>query len=318
MKPPYKITDKIIRLVASISERLGEINAIHLNKPPTKLRKKNRIKTIQSSLEIEGNTLTEDQITAIIENKRIIAPEKDILEVLNAIKIYDQLHTLNPNNIKDLEKAQGILMKGLIENEGKLRVKNVGIVQGSKIKHLAPDGSMVKGLMNDLFSYLKNDNELILIKSCVFHYEFEFIHPFIDGNGRMGRLWQTLILMQKYPVFEFIPVEHLIKINQEEYYKVLEQSDNSGESTLFIEWMLQILLQALEELLKTQNRNLTVKDRIELFKVIIGKREFYRKEYLQNFREISTATASRDLKWAVENEILKKSGEKRLTTYQFF
>lgn len=168
-------------------------------------------------------------------------------------------------------------MKGLIENEGKLRVKNVGIVQGSKIKHLAPDGSMVKGLMNDLFSYLKNDNELILIKSCVFHYEFEFIHPFIDGNGRMGRLWQTLILMQKYPVFEFIPVEHLIKINQEEYYKVLEQSDNSGESTLFIEWMLQILLQALEELLKTQNRNLTVKDRIELFKVIIGKREFYRK-----------------------------------------
>jgi Fic family protein len=318
MKPPYKITDKIIRLVASISERLGEINAIHLYKPPTELRKKNRIKTIQSSLEIEGNTLTEDQITAIIENKRIIAPEKDILEVLNAIKIYDQLHTLNSNNIKDLEKAHGILMKGLIENEGKLRVKNVGIVQGSKIKHLAPDGSMVKGLMNDLFSYLKNDNELILIKSCVFHYEFEFIHPFIDGNGRMGRLWQTLILMQKYPVFEFIPVEHLIKINQEEYYKVLEQSDNSGESTLFIEWMLQILLQALEELLKTQNRNLTVKDRIELFKVIIGKREFYRKEYLQNFREISTATASRDLKWAVENEILKKSGEKRLTRYQFF
>jgi len=318
MKPPYRITDKIIRLVASISERLGEINAIHLYKPPTELRKKNRIKTIQSSLEIEGNTLTEDQITAIIENKRIIAPEKDILEVLNAIKIYDQLHTLNPNNIKDLEKAQGILMKGLIENEGKLRVKNVGIVQGSKIKHLAPDGSMVKGLMNDLFSYLKNDNELILIKSCVFHYEFEFIHPFIDGNGRMGRLWQTLILMQKYPVFEFIPVEHLIKINQEEYYKVLEQSDNSGESTLFIEWMLQILLQALEELLKTQNRNLTVNDRIELFKVIIGKREFYRKEYLQNFREISTATASRDLKWAVENGILKKSGDKRFTRYQFY
>ncbi len=318
MKPPYKITDKIIRLVASISERLGEINATHLYKPSTELRKKNRIKTIQSSLEIEGNTLTEDQITAIIDNKRIIAPEKDILEVLNAIKIYNQLHTLNPNNIKDLQKAHGILMKGLIENAGKLRVKNVGIVQGSKIKHLAPDGSMVKGLMNDLFSYLKNDNEILLIKSCVFHYEFEFIHPFIDGNGRMGRLWQTLILTQKYPVFEFIPVEYLIKINQEEYYKVLEQSDNIGESTLFIEWMLQILLQALEELLKTQNRNLTVNDRIELFKEKIGKREFNRKEYLQNFREISTATASRDLKWAVENEILKKSGEKRFTRYQFY
>lgn len=318
MKPPYKISDKIMQLVASISEKLGEINAAHLYKPPTELRKKNRIKTIQSSLEIEGNTLTEDQITAILDNKSVVAPEKDILEVLNAIKIYDQLHALNPNSIMDLEKAHGILMKGLIEKAGKLRIKNVGILQGSKIKHLAPDGSMVKGLMNDLFSYLKYDNEIILIKSCVFHYEFEFIHPFIDGNGRMGRLWQTLILMQKYPVFEFIPVEHLIKINQEEYYKVLEQSDNSGESTLFIEWMLKMLLQALEELLKTQNRNLTVKDRIELFKVKIGKREFYRKEYLQNFKEISTATASRDLKWAVENEILKKSGEKRLTIYQFY
>lgn len=318
MKPPYKISDKIMQLVASISEKLGEINAAHLYKPPTELRKKNRIKTIQSSLEIEGNTLTEDQITAILDNKRVVAPEKDILEVLNAIKIYDQLHALNPNSIMDLEKAHEILMKGLIEKAGKLRIKNVGILEGSKIKHLAPDGSMVKGLMNDLFSYLKYDNEIILIKSCVFHYEFEFIHPFIDGNGRMGRLWQTLILMQKYPVFEFIPVERLIKINQEEYYKVLEQSDNSGESTLFIEWMLKMLLQALEELLKTQNRNLTVKDRIELFKVKIGKREFYRKEYLQNFKEISTATASRDLKWAVENGILKKSGEKRLTTYQFY
>jgi Fic family protein len=318
MKPPYKISDKIIQLVASISEKLGEINAAHLYKPPTDLRKKNRIKTIQSSLEIEGNTLTEDQITAILDNKRVVAPEKDILEVLNAIKIYDQLHALNPNSIMDLEKAHGILMKGLIEKAGKLRIKSVGILQGSKIKHLAPDGSMVKGLMNDLFSYLKYDNEIILIKSCVFHYEFEFIHPFIDGNGRMGRLWQTLILMQKYPVFEFIPVERLIKINQEEYYKVLEQSDNSGESTLFIEWMLKMLLQALEELLKTQNRNLTVKDRIELFKVKIGNREFYRKEYLQNFKEISTATASRDLKWAVENGILKKSGEKRLTIYQFY
>ena len=318
MKPPYQITDNILQLVASISEKLGEVNAIHLHKPPTELRKKNRIKTIQSSLEIEGNTLTEEQITALLENKRVIAPQKDILEVQNVIKVYDQLQKFNPNSTKDLEKAHGVLMKGLIDNAGKLRTKNVGIVKGSKVKHVAPDGGMVNGLMNDLFSYLKSDKDILLIKSCVFHYEFEFIHPFIDGNGRMGRLWQTLILMQKYPVFEFLPVESLIKENQEEYYKVLEQSDNIGQSTLFIEWMLNIILQALENLLKTQNRTLTAKDRIELFKDKIGQREFSRKDYLQNFKEISQATASRDLKWAVEKGILEKSGDKRLTKYQFY
>ncbi len=128
-------------------------------------------------------------------------------------------------------------MKGLIENAGKLRVKNVGIVKGSKIEHLAPTGSMVKGLMNDLFKYLKTDNDVLLIKSCVFHYEFEFIHPFLDGNGRIGKLWQTLILMQKYPVFEYLPVESLIKENQNEYYRTLSLSDKLGHSTPFIEFI---------------------------------------------------------------------------------
>lgn len=317
MAPPYQITDKILKLVVSISEKLGEINATHLYKPPTELRKKNRIKTIQSSLEIEGNTLTEEQITALLENKRVLAPKKDIVEVQNAIKIYEQLHSLNPNKIKDLEKAHGILMSGLIDAAGKLRTKNVGIVKGSKVEHIAPSGNMVKGLMNDLFTYLKKDKDLILIKSCVFHYEFEFIHPFIDGNGRMGRLWQTLILMQQYPVFEYLPIESLIKENQAKYYKVLSLSDKLGSSTPFIEFMLGIILQSLENLLKTQNRNLTTENRIELYKDIIGSNEFSRKDYLQNFKEISQATASRDLKWAVEQNILTKTGDKRLTKYLY-
>lgn len=317
MKPPYQITDKILKLVVSISEKLGEINAIHLYKPPTELRKKNRIKTIQSSLEIEGNTLTEEQITALLENKRVLAPKKDIVEVQNAIKVYEQLHRLNPNRLKDLEKAHGILMSGLIDTAGKLRIKNVGIVKGSKVEHIAPSGNMVKGLMNDLFTYLKKDEDAILIKSCVFHYEFEFIHPFIDGNGRMGRLWQTLILMQQYPVFKYLPIESLIKENQTEYYNVLSQSDKLGSSTPFIEFMLGIILQSLENLLKTQNRTLTTENRIELYKDIIGSNEFSRKDYLQNFKEISQATASRDLKWAVEEEILTKFGDKRLTKYQY-
>lgn len=317
MKPPYQITDKILKLVVSISEKLGEVKATHLYKPPTELRKKNRIKTIQSSLEIEGNTLTEEQITALLNDKRVIAPQKDIVEVQNAIKVYEQLQNFNPNNLTDLEKAHAILMQGLIEDAGKLRIKNVGIVKGSKVEHLAPTGSLVKGLMNDLFSYLKTDEDVLLIKSCVFHYEFEFIHPFLDGNGRMGRLWQTLILMQQYPVFEFLPVESLIKENQQEYYNVLSLSDKSGHSTPFIEFMLDIILQSLESLLKTQNRTLTPQDRVELYKDIIGNNHFSRKDYLQNFKDISQATASRDLKWAVEQEILIKTGDKRLTKYQF-
>lgn len=317
MKPPYIITEKILKLIASISEKIGEINANHLHKPNTELRKKNRIKTIQSSLEIEGNTLTEEQITALLENKRIIAPAKDILEVQNAIEVYNDLKIFNPNKIKDLESAHSVLMKNLVENAGKFRTTNVGIVKGSKVEHLAPGGAMVNGLMNDLFNYLKNDKDLILIKSCVFHYEFEFIHPFTDGNGRMGRLWQTLILMQQYPVFEYLPVESLIKENQQEYYNKLSESDKAGQSTPFIEFMLSIILQSLEQVLQSQNIILSAKDRIFLFKEKIGNKKFSRKDYLQNFKNISAPTASRDLKWAVDGSILMKSGKQRMTEYQF-
>jgi Fic family protein len=183
MKPPYNITGKILKLVASISEKIGEINAVHLSKPPTELRKKNRIKSIHSSLEIEGNTLTIEQITAIIENKRVIGPEKDILEVKNAVAVYDSLDKLNPYDFNSFCESHGILMKGLVESAGSLRNKSVGIVKGSEVTHIAPPSKMIKPLMNNLFDYLKKDDDLILIKSCVFHYEMEFIHPFIDGNG---------------------------------------------------------------------------------------------------------------------------------------
>ncbi|MCL1675169.1 Fic family protein [Elizabethkingia meningoseptica] len=317
MKPPYTITDKILPLVASISEKIGEINASHLYKPATKLRKKNRIKTIQSSLEIEGNTLTEEQITALLENKRVIAPQKDILEVQNAIKVYEQLSQFNPYQLKDLIKAHAVLMNGLIDNAGKLRTTNVGIVKGSKVEHIAPSGTMVNGLMKDLFDYLKKDNDLILIKSCVFHYEFEFIHPFLDGNGRMGRLWQTLILMQQYPVFEYLPVESLIKQQQSEYYNKLSESDKKGNSTPFIEFMLGIISQSLDTLLQSQSITLHTEDRIRLFKDKIGKNTFSRKDYMQSFKNISAPTASRDLKWAVEQTLLSKYGTLRLTEYQF-
>jgi len=317
MKPPYKITTSILELIASISEKIGEVNSAYLFKPPTELRKKNRIKTIHSSLEIEGNSLSLDQVTAILDNKRIIAPEKDIIEVKNAIKAYENLNSYNFTSLTSFCSAHETLMHGLIENPGKIRTKSVGIIKGATITHIAPPGDIVKSLIKDLFDYLKKGKDLILIKSCVFHYEIEFIHPFMDGNGRMGRLWKTVILRQYSPVFEFLPIESLIKVRQSEYYRILGESDNKGDSTGFIEFMLQIINESLEELLTNQNVNLTSQDRISIFKDKIKNSSFNRQDFMRQFKDISASTASRDLKLAVDDKILEKSGDKRMTLYTF-
>jgi Fic family protein len=317
MKPPYQVTTKILEQIASIAEKIGEINAAYLYKPPTELRKKNRIKTIQSSLEIEGNSLSLDQVTAILNNKKVAAPKKDILEVKNAIKAYEIIDKYSPTSLTSFLKAHKILMTGLIENPGKIRTKSVGILKGSTVTHIAPPGQLVKTHVKQLFDYLKKDKDLLLIKSCVFHYEIEFIHPFMDGNGRIGRLWQTVILRQYSPVFEFLPIESIIKAKQLEYYQILGESDNKGDSTGFIEFMLQIINESLEDLLTNQNVNLTSQDRIAIFKDKIGKSSFNRQDYLRHFKDISTSTASRDLKLAVDNGLLDKSGDKRTTSYKF-
>lgn len=317
MKPPYQITGRIIELISSISEKIGEVNASYLYKPTTELRRKNRISTIHSSLGIEGNSLSPDQVTAIIDNKRIIASQKEILEVKNAIKAYELLESYKPASLTSFCSAHKILMNGVTEGAGKIRTKSVGIIKGETITHIAPPGNIVRSLVKDLFDYLKRDNDLILIKSCVFHYEIEFIHPFMDGNGRMGRLWQTVILSQYSPVFQFLPVESLIKVRQDEYYRILGESDNKGNSTGFIEFMLQIINESLEHLLTTQSVILTSSDRIAIFKEKIQKASFTRQDYMKQFRNISTATASRDLKMASDLGILEKTGDKRTTLYRF-
>lgn len=315
MNPPYEITSLILKLITSISEKIGEVNASLLDRPSPKLRKQNRIKTIHSSLKIEGNTLTEEQITALLENRRVIGPKKDVLEVLNAIKIYENLHEYKPSDQKSFLIAHRSLMEGLIESCGKYRNQSVGIVKGSKVEHLAPPYENVPHLMKDLFVYLKKSDEIELIKSCVFHYEMEFIHPFLDGNGRMGRLWQTLILMEKYPLFEFLPFETLISNDQEKYYKALAESDKSGTSTKFIEYMLNIIDVSINELLNFNNRTLNETDRLEYF-VSLNKSEFTRKDYMDVFKDISSATASRDLKKGTELGLFEKFGEKNKTLYR--
>lgn len=314
MKPPYDITPKILKLISSISEKIGEVNANYLNKQSPQLRKQNRIKTIHSSLQIEGNTLTEDQITALIENKRIIGPKKDVLEVLNAIKVYEKLNEFKFHSDVSFLKAHSELMNGLIENAGKYRKQSVGIVKGTKIEHIAPPFENVPYQMKDLFKYLKDSDELTLIKSCVFHYEMEFLHPFLDGNGRMGRIWQTLILMNEYPIFEFLPFETLISQTQDEYYKSLSLSDKAGKSTFFIEYMLDVINKSLESLLNYNNRILTAIDRLEYF-IKLGLKEFSRKDYMNTFKDISSATASRDLKKGIELHLFESSGNLNKTRY---
>lgn len=315
MKPPYDISPKILKLITAISEKIGEVNANYLTKQSPQLRKQNRIKTIHSSLQIEGNTLTEEQITALIENKRVIGPEKEVLEVINAIRVYEKLEKYKLYSDKSFLKAHQELMKGLIESAGKYRKQGVGIMKGSKVEHVAPPYENVPYLMKDLFEYVKDSDELTLIKSCVFHYEMEFIHPFLDGNGRMGRLWQTLILMSEYPVFEFLPFKTLISQTQNEYYQALAMSDKSGKSTFFIEYMLEVIDKSLGNLLNYNNRVLKDIDRLDYF-LKLGIKEFSRKDYMNTFKDLSSATASRDLKKGVELQLFESSGTQNKTRYR--
>ena len=313
--PPYDLTSQILNLVIEITDKISQINAQHIGKSSPELRKQNRIKTIHASLKIEGNTLTTEQITAVIEGKRVIGPQKDILEVNNAIKVYQTLSALDYKNEDDFLNAHQTLTRNLIQDSGKYRKGTVGIVKGAVVAHLAPPAGLVPKLMKDLFNYLKFNIDHDLIKSLVFHYELEFIHPFSDGNGRMGRLWNTLILMNSFPIFEFIPFESIIAENQEGYYEALAISDKKGKSTDFILFMLNVLNKSMEPYLEAKEITLDANDRIEIFLNQITS-EFSRSDYLKFFKLISSPTASRDLAKAVELNLLEKLGDKRNTKYR--
>lgn len=317
-KPPFKITSKILNLSTEIQELVGALKSYSLVKPSLKLRKENKIKTIHHSLAIEGNSLTEEQITALLENKRVLGPKGQITEVMNAIRLYEDLDKFDPRKEKDLLRAHGRLLKDLVKGVGKYRSGAVGIFKGSQVSHLAPQAKQVPILMRDLFAFLNQDKETPwLIKACVFHYELEFIHPFEDGNGRMGRLWQQLLLMKQSPIFEFNSVETLIHKKQSQYYKILEQCDLAGDSTAFIEFSLELILKSLESFQESY-RPLKEKapDRIAAALEFFGNKRFTRKDYLQLNKGLSTATASRDIAKAVLEGLFKKEGDKALATYK--
>lgn len=312
-KPPFEITAKIIELISNISEKIGEINTLQDSPYHIQLRKENRIKTIHSSLAIENNSLSLKQITAIIEGKRVLGNPNEIKEVKNSIQAYDLLLSLNPYNEKDLLNAHKLMMQDLVERNGKYRTDGVGIFDGERVVHVAPPAKRVTELMGELFEWLKTSDVHPLIKSCVFHYEFEFIHPFQDGNGRIGRLWQTVILKEWKEIFAWIPVETLIKENQKEYYNVLGVSDSTANSTKFIEFMLALILNTIEEIIESEKMvtpKVTAKVTVNQKKIIeaIKNNPYITQEELAEIVGIARKNIVANMKKLQTNGLIKRVG----------
>lgn len=318
MTARYTITESILRLSAEITKLLGRYEGLTLAKPQPKLRRTNRIRTIQGSLAIEGNTLTFEQVTDVLEGKRVLGPPQDILEVKNANQAYERASEFDPYSIRELLKAHGVLMKGIIPDAGKWRAGSVGILKGHQVSHIAPKSQYVQGLIKDLLNWVKTSKTTPLITSSVFHHEFEVIHPFSDGNGRMGRLWQHCLLVHFHPVFEFVPIESVVRDRQQAYYRSLEKADRAVNSTPFVEFMLEAILDGTQELL-SDLRIAPVKpeNRLETAENHFRTEWFSRKDYRTLFSRLSDPTASRDLKLGVDLKKLERRGDRALTRYRF-
>jgi Fic family protein len=255
--PPYTITNEILDLIVKTSEALGALKIYESLMRKTSLphlKKNNPIKTIQSTLAIEQNTLTLEQVTAVINGEKVAGNPREILEVQNAFRAYNEIDSFNPSEIDDFLKAHKILMKDIIDECGSFRKGGVAVAKGDVMIHLPPPAKRVPSLMNDLFNWFSQTDIHPLLSSSIVHYEIEFIHPFSDGNGRMGRLWQTVILKQWKDEFSGIPLESVIKRKQQNYYAVLKQCDEAGNSTLFIEFILTALIESIEDLLDEYNK----------------------------------------------------------------
>jgi Fic family protein len=244
-RPPYALSSAMLGLAAEIAEQLGRREAGGCD-PAPRLRRENRIRTIQATLQIEQNTLSLEQVTAVLQGKRVRGSRREIREVQNAFSAYERLPSWDPCSRKDLLLAHHLLMDGLVERPGRFRSGGVGVVQGSKVVHMAPPASRVPDLVDDLLAWLRACDEHPLVASCALHYELEFIHPFMDGNGRLGRLWQTLVLSRWKPVFQDLPLESVVRDHQTDYYRTLGEADKSGDCSGFILFLLEALRETIE------------------------------------------------------------------------
>ena len=256
-KPPFTITNEILTLVSSISERLGQITATSNLETKPHLRKNNQIKSIHGSLKIEANSLSLGQVRDVINGKIVLGEQKEIIEVKNAYACYEKLSEINPYDINDLKFYHGIMTKYLELEAGAFRTGDEGVFHNDKCIFIAPPGRLVQDLMIMLFEWMNSDKEAIhpLILSSIFHYEFVFIHPFTNGNGRMARLWHTAILSKWKPIFKYIPIESQIEKFQDEYYDAIAKCHAAGESIIFIEFMLSQINKILDEVIQQVNEN---------------------------------------------------------------
>ena len=318
-RPPYTVTEEMQGLLKQIHRLIGRMEGYQLLTGNLRLRRKNQVRSLHSSLAIEGNRLTLEQVTAVLNGKRVIGPLKDIQEVENAIKVYEDLVDYDPYDEEELLAAHGELMRGLIADAGKYRQSGVGVLDGTKVVHIAPPAKRVPTLMGDLFSYLQSSDDDIIIKSCVFHYEFEFIHPFSDGNGRMGRLWQTAILKTAFPDLAFVPIESMVYARQQAYYQALSDSQSLGHSNPFIYYSLLTIRDTIEEQLASEiPTTRTWRDRLSAFREQLpAGAQFSRKDYNIYHKQVASATTTRDLSKGVENSILTRTGTLRTTKYTF-
>jgi len=313
-QPPFNITPKILDLVSEITESVTRLDLLAPQSLSPLLRKVNKIKTITGTLEIEGNTLGIEKVTAILEGKRVLGSTREVAEVQGAIKVYDELNSFDFQNLDDLLSAHKILMGELLTKAGAFRTKAVGVSSEEGVVHVAPPANRVDQLMFDLFDWLKQADIHPLIKSSVFHYEFEFIHPFIDGNGRLGRLWQSLILYRWKSIFSAIPIESMIKESQQQYYDVLEQAGQNGDSTVFVEFMLEtILLTCQQTLTESQNvprnvpRNVPL-NRLEQIVKQMQKNEEVTVDQLAEIFDVTSKTIKRDIVKLKEQGRVKRMG----------
>lgn len=258
-QPPFQLTHTMTKRVAEISELIGTWKAVNHGDLVPELRRGNRIRTIQASLAVEQNTLSLEQVTAVLEGKTVLGLPREIQEVRNAFSAYEKLEQWQPQQVNDLLSAHRLLMHGLVDDAGRFRSDGTGIYQGQELVHMAPPASQLPRLINDLFDWLNTTDAHPLIASTAFHYEFEFIHPFSDGNGRMGRLWQTLILSRWQPMLAFLPVETVIKNRQQDYYRLLSEADKRADCSVFIEFLLAAIQGSLEEAITQQDSETRVK-----------------------------------------------------------
>ena len=321
-KPPFAITNSILNKIAQIGELVGQVNAVAGLTTNPMLRRTNRIRTIYSSLAIEQNTLSLEQVTAVLSGKRVIAPPKDIAEVKNAYEIYEMMDSLNPYSVDDLLNAHAVLTRGLTEESGCFRSGPVGVVdkQGN-ILHFGTLPDYAPGLTMELLDWIKASDIHMLIKSCVFHYELEVIHPFADGNGRIGRLWHTLLLKQWKPMFAWIPVESIIHDRQDEYYAAINRSNYEGESTAFIEFMLSAVQEALTEAVQTAGAAETMTtDQLRWYKIeqFLKKNGTITNADVRQLFNVSSATANRILSKFTDEGKLQKIRIGRSWGYSLF